>query len=142
MLVISDTTAITNLTAIKHLELLHLLYGEIVIPEAVKRELTEPGMSNPGAREVWTESWILVRPITNRQMVAEFLTDNSALDIGEAEAIVLAIELDADLLLIDDRIGRRVAERQGLAITGVLGALLDAKKQAVIPAVRPLIDDL
>jgi uncharacterized protein len=72
MLVVCDTTAITNLAAIKQLGLLRALYTEIVISEAVERELIEPGTSNPGAIEVQTESWILVRPVTDRSLMHNF----------------------------------------------------------------------
>lgn len=64
------------------------------------------------------------------------------LDPGEANAIVLAIELQATQLLIDERLGRTEAKRQGLRITGILGVLLAAKRQGLIPVVRPILERL
>lgn len=64
------------------------------------------------------------------------------LDEGEAEAIALAIELNADLLLIDERLGKNIATKKGLICKGVVGVLIEAKQRAFIPAVRPLLDDL
>ena len=142
MLVVSDTTAITNLAAINQLELLHSLYGDIVVPEAVKRELVDPGIDNPGSIEVQTKSWLVVYRVMKDSVVTQLLSDYIALDVGEAEAIALAMQIAADLLLIDDGEGRRIAKELGLTITGLLGVLLDAKEQALIPAVRPLLNDL
>ncbi len=142
LIVVSDTTAITNLAAINHLYLLRDLYGEIVLPQAVQRELVRPGPANPGAAEVQTEAWIVTRPVSDVAMVEQLLLDHKELARGEAEAIVLAHELQADLLIIDEGAGREVAAALGLAFTGVLGALLHAKEQLIVPAVTPIVDAL
>ncbi len=142
LIVVSDTTAITNLAAINHLDLLRDLYGEIILPEAVRRELIGPGPANPGAVAVQTESWIMTRSVTNVSMVEQLLVTYEGLARAEAEAIVLAQELEADLLIIDEGAGREVAAALGLAFTGVLGGLLHAKEQLIIPAVTPVVEAL
>ncbi len=70
---------------------------------------------------------------------ADLLSD---LDRGEAEAIVLAQDLNAELLIMDERLARRHAQRLGLTLTGVLGVLLKAKQQGLVPLVKPLIEQL
>ena len=67
---------------------------------------------------------------------------NSNIHLGEAEAIMLALELKADLILMDERRGRALAMNYQLKVTGLLGVLLQAKKQGEIIAVKPLLDQL
>ncbi|MBC6452136.1 MAG: DUF3368 domain-containing protein [Hormoscilla sp. SP5CHS1] len=139
MIVISDTSPINNLAAINRLDLLQQLYGTVFIPDAVYRELTEPSFPVAGSTEVQTLDWIETRAVTNRTLV-DSLSDE--LDIGEAEAIALAIEIQAEQLLIDERRGRLVAARLNLRYTGILGILVEAKSQGLIAQVKPLLDAL
>ena len=141
MIVISDTSAITNLAAIHSLKLLPQLYNQITIPEAVYRELVDIDPPVPGTREVQGAAWVKVTAVVNRARV-EHLLNEVRLDSGEAEAIALAIELKADLLLIDERRGRATADRLGIKITGLLGILVEAKQKNLIPAVKPVMDAL
>jgi predicted nucleic acid-binding protein len=141
VIVISDTSAITNLAAIHNLQLLLQLYSQVMIPEAVYRELADIDPPVPGTLEVQRASWLEVREIVNREVV-ERLQDEVRLDSGESEAIALALELNADLLLIDKRRGRAKADRLGVRITGLLGILVEAKQKNLIVAVKPLIDEL
>ena len=141
MIVISDTSAITNLAAIQHLQLLPQLYDRVTIPEAVYRELADIEPPVPGTLEVQSALWLEVRQVFNREVV-ERLEGEVSLDPGESEAIALAIELNADLLLIDERRGRAEADRLGLRITGLLGILVEAKHHNLIVAVKPLMDAL
>ncbi|NEO00845.1 MAG: DUF3368 domain-containing protein [Moorea sp. SIO3I7] len=141
MIVISDTSAITNLAAIQHLQLLPQLYNQVIIPEAVYRELADIDPPVPGTLEVQSASWLEVRQVVNSEVV-EHLQSEVSLDPGESEAIALALELNADLLLIDERRGRAEADRLGLRITGLLGILVEAKHQNLIVAVKPLMDAL
>lgn len=141
MIVISDTSAITNLAAIQHLHLLPQLYARVTIPEAVYRELVDINPPVPGAIEAQSAAWLEVRQILDRALVDRLQTE-ARLDFGESEAIALAVELNADLLLIDERRGRAEADRLGLRITGLLGILVEAKCRNLIVAVKPLMDAL
>ena len=141
MIIISDTSIITNLAAIQYLYLLPQLYNQVIIPEAVYRELIDIDPPVPGSVEVQSATWIEIRQVVNRNAV-ERLQQEVRLDLGESEAIALALELNADLLLIDERRGRAEANRLGLRITGILGILIEAKHQNLILAVKPLMDAL
>ena len=85
MIIVSDTSPINNLAAINYLHLLHL-YGTVLIPEAVYRELTDPNFPVAGASEVQTFDWIQTRTVNDRTLVEAL---SNELDIGEAEAIAL-----------------------------------------------------
>jgi uncharacterized protein len=139
LIVISDTSPINNLAAINQLGLLQQLYDTVIIPEAVYRELTDPSFLVAGATEVQNFDWIQIRSVTDRTLV-EVLSNE--LDIGEAEAIALALEIQAEQVLIDERRGRLVAERLNLQYTGILGILVEAKNRGIISAVKPLLDGL
>jgi uncharacterized protein len=142
VIVVSDTSAITSLAAIGYLSLLRELYGTVIIPEIVYRELLGPPVS-AGAEEAQRYDWIQVRSLTDssaNRVVVESLRNE--LDSGESEAIALALELEADLMLIDERLGRNVARRVGLKVTGAIGVLIKAKEQTLIEEVRPLLDAL
>ena len=106
MTVVSNTSPITSLAAIGQLDLLRQLYSSIVIPQAVYDEMAGLGYTVPGAIEVQTLPWIETRQVINRTLVGELQNE---LDAGESEAIALAIELTADLLLIDEYPGRIIA---------------------------------
>lgn len=139
MIIVSDTSPINNLAAINHLHLLHQLYGTILIPEAVYRELTDPNFPVAGATEVQTLDWIKTCAVSDRHLVEAL---SNELDIGEAEAIALAVEISADQMLIDERQGRLVASRFNLRFTGLLGILIEAKSRGLITEVKPVLDAL
>jgi uncharacterized protein len=90
VIIVSDTSPINNLAAINQLHLLHQLYGTVLIPEAVFRELTDPSFPVAGAIEVQTFDWIQTRTVRDRTLVEAL---SNELDIGEAEAIALAVEI-------------------------------------------------
>ncbi len=97
------------------------------------------GKSVAGSTEVQTLAWIQIQKVVNEALVTALQLE---LDPGEAEAIALAIELKADLLLLDERRGRTVASGFGLKFIGILGVLIEAKHKGVISAVKPALDDL
>jgi predicted nucleic acid-binding protein len=139
MIVVSNTSPIINLASVGRLTLLQQLYGGLVIPTAVYHEIVVVGAGQAGASEVQTFGWIQNQPVADRVLVNLLLTE---LDEGEAEAIALALELKAGLLLLDERRGRVVAARLGLQFTGLLGVLVDAKHNGFIGAIKPLLDSM
>lgn len=136
--VIVNATPIISLVLIGQLELLRLLYGKILIPPAVQTEVLTGGVKNIGVVELQKSNWIQFVPLQDPRR-ADLLSD---LDRGEAEVIALAQELNADLIIIDERLARRHAKRLGLTLTGTLGVLLRAKEKGFVPAVKPLVYSL
>jgi uncharacterized protein len=126
---------------VDQIHLLPQLFRPIIIPNAVYQELLANGSDHPVTQAIQTSDWLEVRFVIDQQQV-EILERDRNLDPGEANAIVLAIELQANQLLIDERLGRLEAKRQGLRITGILGVLLAAKNQAILLEVRPVMNAL
>src|SRR5437588_8129610 len=139
MIVVANASPIINLAAIGRLALLEQLYNSIVIPQAVYHEIAVVGAGEAGATEVQTLEWIETRQVADPTLVAALQME---LDKGEAEAIALAVQLKADLLLLDERRGRAVASRLGISSIGLLGLFIEAKHKGLIPVVKPLMDDL
>lgn len=139
MIVVADAGPLIALARIGQFHLLRLLFGEIYVPPSVQREVLSSSQGRPGAHEVATENWVLAADIEDWTAV-QLLRDR--LDAGESEAIVLALEKKADLILIDEARGRRVAEAHGLNRTGTIGVLIMAKKRGFIAELRPLLDRL
>ncbi len=115
------------------------MYGNLIIPQAVYAEIVHSGLNEPGALEVREADWIHVYEVSNRPLVEALKLE---LDPGEAEAIACAIETQANRLLLDERLGRNVAQRLGVRHIGLLGILIEAKRQGVITAVKPRLDKL
>lgn len=141
MPIVSNTSPILNLAIVNQLELLHRQFGEILIPSAVLDEL-KVGEERPGSqaiREAISSGWIKTQAVNNEPL-AQLL--KQTLDRGESEAIALAVELNADWTLLDEREGRKVAKSLGLKVTGVLGVLLRAKQAGELESLQPVIDDL
>ncbi|HET6145968.1 MAG TPA: DUF3368 domain-containing protein [Polyangia bacterium] len=138
-IVVSDSTAIIHLSRINALQVLKAVYGEILIPQAVFDELLAGGTAQPGALQVLNSTWIKKVKVQNAAIVARL---SAHLDIGESEAIALAVETGADVLIIDEKMGREVARRLVPRIIGMVGILLEAKKAGHIKEVKPLLLDL
>ncbi len=141
MIVVSDTSPIANLIVVGQIDLLPQLFGAVVIPKMVYQELLANGENHSVTQTVMTAAWLEVRSVSN-QLQVMILERDHRLDPGEANAIVLALELKATQLLIDERLGRTEAKRQGLRITGILGILLAAKRQGLISDICPILNQL
>lgn len=138
MIVVSDTSVISNLLTIGQLELLRLLFKEVYVTPAVNQELSKLSLSEEQKANLASRNWISIHQPSGKKKIEEL---NRTLDLGESEAIALAIEFNA-LLLIDERKGWKVARAEGLATTGLIGVLLLAKKHGIIPEVKSVIDEL
>jgi predicted nucleic acid-binding protein len=136
MLAVSNTSPISNPASIDRLELLKSQFSELWIPDAVFEELAahpDP-IAQTTIQTAIREQWIRIGTSRDSRLLRLLLLQ---LHLGEAEAIALATDLNADFVLIDEQEGRQLASKTGLAVTGVMGVLLRAKRAGEITAVKP-----
>lgn len=138
IVVVSDSSPIRALHHLGLLSLFRDLYGTVIVPKAVQAELRQPTTTCP-ALEITNYAWLEIRSASSR--IGDFAVP-ADLDPGESEAIVLAIELRADLVLIDERKATDAARALGLATVGTLGILVEAKRKQLIDRVLPCVDRL
>jgi len=124
--VVADSSVLIGLGTIGQLGLLQKKWGEIIVPRAVWKEVVEEGAGQPGAREVASANWIKIENIRD-QAIAKLL--QGELDEGEAEALALAKEIGADIVLMDEKDARQAAERLDLRVLGTVGILIWAKRK-------------
>ena len=136
MIVISDTGPVTNLLQIEKLYLLKELFQRIIIPIGVFAELSHIPEQRLALEAL---DWVEVKEAPQGELFNKLL---ETLDRGEAEAIALAVDSKAELLLIDERKGRGVADDLGIRKTGTLGILIRAKEKGLLPKVKPEMDKL
>lgn len=128
MVVVSDSSVITGLLALNRIELLRELFGQVLISDSVFKELTS--LKDFGYDvEKLNQTWIKITQIENIQKRNILL---KRLDLGEADSIILAIEKNVDFILMDERKGRKIAKEIGLKIVGLIGILIQAKKNGLI----------
>jgi predicted nucleic acid-binding protein len=136
--VISDTSPLVAFAFLGLPDLLSQMLGEILIPPTVASELEQPRFGFAGTKATLIPG-VIVRAPKDAAAVQRLLGE---VDAGEAEALVLALEVQADLILVDDADARAAAKRLSLAVTGTVGLLLRAKQEGRVSAVRPLLDQL
>ncbi|MDM8564302.1 DUF3368 domain-containing protein [Candidatus Halobeggiatoa sp. HSG11] len=136
MKVVSNTTPIISLASVNKLLLLKELFGKIYIPNAVYKEIKSKEAF--GYEEIDSEYFQTVEVIGTKYL--GFLLNE--LDLGEAEAIILSIEIDADVLIIDERLGYKMAKSQKINVIGTLSVLFMAKQRGLIKNVKPLLDEM
>jgi len=135
--VVSNTTPIISLLKLNRLEILKNLYNEVIIPNAVYLEI-ENGKHKEYYQDLSKLSWIRIQKIQDKLSLKYFLD----LDAGEAEAIILATEIGADLIIIDEKLGRFHAKHAELNVTGTIGILMKAKNIGIIKNIKPLLIEL
>lgn len=134
-MIVSDTGPLAVLFKARLLFILKEVYGEVWVPEAVKRELRR----KPEGVIIFRDNpWIKTAEVTNVGLVQALML---VVDYGEAEAIALALQ-SGSRILIDERKGRNAATKLGLEIRGTLGLFVEAKKKNIIKSVNECIDEL
>ena len=136
MLIICDTSPITNLIQVGQLDTLEKLFEKGTVPQKVYQELA---VYENQKEEIEKRDWIVVKTVHKYEKV---LALKDVLDLGEAEAIVLAKEMNADFLIIDERKGRKIAQGLGINIIGLLGVLIQGKNKGHIEYLKPILDKL
>lgn len=136
MKVVANTTPIISFAAIGRLDILAKLFGQIFIAEAVYQEIK--AKQSHAYHEI-DSPFIIVQPI-HGHLYKDLLL--SELDLGEAETIILAKEINADLVVIDENVGYQFANNAGLTTIRTLSILLKAKERGEIAAIKPLLDDM
>ena len=128
MIVVSDTSPLCYLLLIDEIELLAQLYDAVLIPSIVQQELSH--IKSPSVVKNWIENppdWLVIQSVA-----PGFDRDLEVLDSGERAAIVLAEQQEANLVIVDDALGRKIARSRGLRVTGLLGILDEAAKQNLV----------
>jgi hypothetical protein len=135
VLVVADSTPLVYLSRVGVLHVLGALFGDVVVPRTVWNEAVERRPSAPGIDALRQASWLRVVDDPSPEV-------DLGLDPGETAAILIAETIQADLLLIDERAGRKVAHERGLAVRGTLGVLVQARQSGVLPTLTPVLDSL
>lgn len=128
--VVSNSSPLIALERIGRVEVLERLFGVLVVPLAVQREVEVLSVL-----PVWVKSKAITQPLSS-------LVLSPMLGAGESEVICLALEIKARLVLLDNRPARRTAQTLGLNVIGTIGVLLSAKNQGLLPALKPCLDEL
>ncbi len=138
MIVVSDASPLIALARIATHGVLPILYDTVLVPRSVHEEVVLRAPEAPGARAVQAVNWLVVADVQKPSS----LPLASKLDRGEADALTLAVEHRADLLLIDEQRGRHVARASGLAVIGTVGVLVEATRRGLVPDLARLLDAL
>ena len=136
MIIVSNTTPIITLSSIGKIDILKKLFKKIYIPQAVYQELKVKKLY--GYSEIEDELFE-IKEIKDTLAQNILLND---LDLGEAQTIILAKELNANIVLIDENIGYNIAKSQNLTVYRTLSILITAKEKNYINSIKPLLDDM
>jgi uncharacterized protein len=139
VIVVADTTILLNLRAIGRDSLLQQMFGVVLVPPEVRQEFEHAVQAMPRFAGLTFPLWVSVKP---GSVQVPALRADPGLDPGELAALELAVEIMADVVLLDEAHGRKAAVRVGLRVFGLLGILLRAKEAQLLVAVAPVLDEL
>lgn len=137
MLIVSDSSPLISLAILDLLEILDVLFEKVYVPESVFQEVTKGDKPHSNKLKVYLENKVKK---VNDQLSVDILKND--IDVGEAESIVLALEIGIQDVLMDDYKGRMKATLNGLTPIGVIGILIRAKQKGIIQNLKPLLDVL
>jgi predicted nucleic acid-binding protein len=135
MIVVSDSSPLICFAILGQLEIFDYIFSDFIVPQAVFDEISIS--DKPFSDSLASYLRNKVRPVKN-DIAVKIL--NAEIDLGESEAIVLALESDISNVLMDDFKGRRAASANGLIPIGTVGALIRAKQMNLIHEIKPLLD--
>jgi predicted nucleic acid-binding protein len=134
MIVVADTSPPLHLARIRRLELLPAVVGRVTIPRTVWAELVQAGTRSDVVAAIQAADWI--------EIAEDPVAEDLGLDPGETAAILLAENLRADALLIDERRGRAVAATRGISVIGTLGIVAGARRSGALERAAPVVAEL
>lgn len=137
--VVVNTTPLIALSHVGQLDLLRRLYGEIIIPEAVYRELSVKTESVCKKAVDSSLDWIRIGKIKNQLAKSMYKTQ---LHDGEVEVMILSKEIGADVVLIDGANAKKHAKYLDLPVTGTLGILIKARQKGYVEELKPILDQM
>ena len=135
---IVNTSPLFYLHRLGLLELLNKLYGHITVPEAVEKELKEGQAQGEDVPQLENYPWVEIKSVS----MPRYLQLIADLGPGESEVLALATNHPSALVILDDKLARRIAEMQGFRLTGTAGVLVQAKQKGLVPALKPVIEKL
>ena len=133
-----DTSALQYLFRIDQLEILQKLFDEVLVTDAVEQELQRGKSEGYSVPNITEYSWITIEKPDSRSIPTEL----QLLGDGECTSILLAREISADQIILDNLDARYAAETLGLHVIGTIGILMRTKEQNLILAIAPLLDQL
>ncbi len=135
---IVDTSPLFYFHRVGLFEIFNKLYGHIIVPEAVQKELKEGQTQGEDVPQLESYPWVEIRSVS----MPRYLQLIADLGPGESEVLALATNHPSALVVLDDKLARRIADMQGFRLTGTAGVLLRAKRKGLIPALKPVIKKL
>jgi predicted nucleic acid-binding protein len=129
MIIVSDSGPLIALSKLNLLFILQEFFGEIIIPKEVWKEVVERGKGKAGSEAIRKAKWIKVREVGDELSVEVLCRE---IERGEAEAIILAKRMNADVLILDEKIPREIAGAVGLKVVGSLALIHEGIERGLV----------